>query len=117
MKEKIFKILDICKKIFFYVYAIFLGICFFITFIVEILVILEECYYMISNGFYDYIMLFTIIMCIIYFNYYLYCVGKHMYNIINNENTIFKDYFMIFSVIPIYFGVCIILFIITFSGR
>jgi len=118
MKEKLFKFLNICKKIFFYIYAIFLSICFFNTFLFEIFVILEGCYYIISNGFYGYIILFTMtIICIIYFNYYWYRVGKHMYNIINNENTIFKDYFMVFSVIPLYTIFIFILFIVWFSDR
>ncbi len=112
MKENLFKFLNICKKIFFYTYAIFLFICFCGIFIAEIVGLLFGCYYIIIlNNLCCFFILdfifFTI--CIIYFNYYLYCVGKHMYNIINNENAIFKDYFMVFSVIPVFFGMYTIL--------
>ncbi len=101
MKENLFKFLNICKKVFFYAYAIFLYGCFCGILIAELLGLIVGCYYVIINRlYYFYIFEFILfIICIIYFNYYLYCVGKHMYNILNCENTVFKDYFISFSFI------------------
>jgi len=119
MKEKLFKFLNICKKIFIYIYAIFPCICLFYLFMIELMEIKVLCYYIISNDSYNRILLFIItIIGIVYFNYYLYCVGKHIYNIIiSNKNTTFIDYFMSFSIIPLFLVVCVVLFIVSFDGR
>jgi len=104
MKEKLFKFLNICRKIFFYIYALFIIWASLLMIFIEYFFIWAICDGIISD--FTLIHLYQFIgyvLFLIYFNWHLFLVIKHTYLICKNKNVNYKNYLISLSFIFLYY--------------